>query len=792
MTAYTSTQTGNFSSASTWGGSGYPNADGDTWTIASGHTVTYDVSSALTTGFGNCVVNSGATFQFASGARSIRFSGEIDVSGNWTQGSGHTVYLNGNSTRFDFLNPSSTTRVELVGSAPLPVTTTSGATTNRSGVIPVTSGSGFAEGEWIAVFKREHTSYLDRNDEGFIVHEVSGNNIYIRDFVSVRDTITSTDGTKVYLPNPDIWRVNQPVIFGTGSNRNTSTVASVNEALGYIELSDSVTGSVDGETIYSTGPLKSHGSGDTVRKIAMSVTASYTSGDTTISVSDATDIEAGDEIVVEGTSTNVNDDEYPRRYEVSSVSNNVITLTSGIEYTHTMDAERPAFVIKLTRDCRFVNENQQTVRFHRNTNSTRYQTRHLRDVEFDNCTRFSNGGNNRFYFEGYARGDTQTDGYPLEGLSVHWSDSYEYQNLFMYRENYNSTVRCCAVHNNRSWEGTFRMDQGYSSDNFAFFNNHASRSEHVGFQIDDTDGEHWEVAYNRSIGMDDDGFYVGTGNLWGNGFHHNSTLNNRRRGIRIGSGLQATQYWQNEVLDAGEEAIRCDSDDTRAVIFYNRILDPFSGNDFENVYSSRQTTQSLGRTLRLIDHNFHKNSDAIAFSGGFAYWDKAEKGWYHIFDNDAGEYGGIIAQIFVPAGSTLRARAVIKVVSGFSGTYPQLRIDPIPAREGSASNWDLFDSYSPQQDVAPVSTVAATSSDWQNVDATLTADSNKDRFVNVCMTISTDDASEGFYLRKVNCFLSGMVDHNLYYTRHRFTEPFRVTHRDTFTQAKKRIGGRIG
>ena len=50
MTAYTSSQSGNFSSASTWGGSGFPDTNSDTWTVANGHTVTYDVSSALSSG----------------------------------------------------------------------------------------------------------------------------------------------------------------------------------------------------------------------------------------------------------------------------------------------------------------------------------------------------------------------------------------------------------------------------------------------------------------------------------------------------------------------------------------------------------------------------------------------------------------------------------------------------------------------------------------------------------------------------------------------------------------------
>ena len=117
MTAYTSTQTGNFSSASTWGGSGYPSANGDTWTIASGHTVTYDVSTALSSGFEDCTVDAGGRFQFASGTRSIRFQGNVAIYGDWIQGAGHTVFLaGGNGHIFQLRNPSETHVKKFTGS----------------------------------------------------------------------------------------------------------------------------------------------------------------------------------------------------------------------------------------------------------------------------------------------------------------------------------------------------------------------------------------------------------------------------------------------------------------------------------------------------------------------------------------------------------------------------------------------------------------------------------------------------------------------------------------------------
>ena len=53
MASYTSTQSGNFNDAATWGGGGFPNANADTFTITNGHTVVYNVSGTISDGFGD-------------------------------------------------------------------------------------------------------------------------------------------------------------------------------------------------------------------------------------------------------------------------------------------------------------------------------------------------------------------------------------------------------------------------------------------------------------------------------------------------------------------------------------------------------------------------------------------------------------------------------------------------------------------------------------------------------------------------------------------------------------------
>ena len=790
MTAYTSTQTGNFSSASTWGGSGYPSANGDTWTIASGHTVTYDVSTALSSGFEDCTVDAGGRFQFASGTRSIRFQGNVAIYGDWIQGAGHTVFLaGGNGHIFQLRNPSETHVKKFTGSQPLQGTTTSSATTNLSGTIPVSSASGFSIGDWIAVFNRSATnSNVGREDEGFIIHDISGSNIYVREFVSPTDEITSVIGDKIFMANVDIYRKNQRIIFGTGSNRNIKQITEVNIQRGFITVDSDVTGSVVGETVYTTGPMKSHVSGSIVRKCATTVASAITSGDTVIAVTDATGIVAGDEIVIEANTTSSDlTDEHPEKYTVSSVSGNNVTISSGIAYP--VDMNSTAYVLKLTRDCRIVNESGTVTRIYGNNNSSYYGTLMMQDVEFKDPSRTDSNSNTRFNMQGRWRSDDDPTGGFMEGVSIHYTTSRNFQEFYFYRYLYNFTVRCCVIHN-PGYRGFYNV-QGYNNDSCAWFNNHCSRSENQGFYIGSWDGDHGECAYNRSCGADDDGFLVGSWYLFAQGFHHNSTLMNRRRGMRFtGSGSFGCYVFQNEILDAGDSALY--SDATANYLFqYNRVLDPYTPNDYYNVYSIGDQRESVNSLTKSIEHNFHQNVDAILGRGFQAVWDEDEKAYKHTFDNDAGEYSGIQNIIYVPAGATLRARAVMKVVSGFSGTYPRLIIEPVPARQSSSSEYAQFDSTDRNADTGQTNTVAATSSDWQNVDCTLTA-RDIDRFVNVSMTISSDNASEGFYLRRLHVFLDEVPEAQQTFIRHQINEPCRVQYRNTFTQAKKRIGGRIG
>ena len=108
MSTYTSSQSGNWSSASTWGGSGPPVA-GDTVTIAVGHTVTItgaDAACATLTGngssttYGALVIGTGS-----SDVRTLTITGNMTMVGGWSGTLSRTVTLGAGSSLY--FNPGS-------------------------------------------------------------------------------------------------------------------------------------------------------------------------------------------------------------------------------------------------------------------------------------------------------------------------------------------------------------------------------------------------------------------------------------------------------------------------------------------------------------------------------------------------------------------------------------------------------------------------------------------------------------------------------------------------------------
>lgn len=428
MAAYTSTQSGNFSSAATWGGSGWPNANTDTFTVAAGHTVTYDVATALNEGLGTCVVNAGGTWRFNANTQ-IRFNGSFQCNGNFFCNTGVKIFLKGTTSVdniFDLRSYTQTTTtatgtsgqntitvasaanmivgnklggtgigtnatitningttvtlsvvnsgtvsgtitigntVEMIGSEGAAITDITAAVADaqcQQGFVTVADTSIFAVEDWISCHLRGMTDSISgRQDEGFIVHDIAGSNLFLREFVGPSAIITAVDDNIITVANAKIFRTWQALIFGTGANRNVSTIVAIDYNTRQIVLSNSVTGSVVGATAYTTGPFKPKSIGAKARKVATTVATQAAADTTQITLGSVAGFSVGDEILIDSRwpADSSYTDERPEKRNITAINGNTITINAAMGYI----AYVGAFVVRLTRNIEVIGDYETTL-----------------------------------------------------------------------------------------------------------------------------------------------------------------------------------------------------------------------------------------------------------------------------------------------------------------------------------------------------------------------------------------------------------------------------------------------
>lgn len=429
MAAYTSTTSGNFSSAATWGGSGPP-VDGDSFSIAAGTTVTYDVTTAPINGFAtnsNCLP--GGQLIMSANSR-MRMNGSFTSTGSFDMTAANTIiWLKGttsNDFRWDMRTATVTTTatgtsgqntivvassanlrvgqkmsgtgigsnamitniagttvtlsvnnsatvsgtmtignlVNITGAEGSPITTLSAAVGSgqfQQGFFAVDSAADFAEEDWIAVFKRDYTNCdTDRNDEGYIIHDIDTNDIYVREFVGPSSTIQSVPAANIIeVTNAKIFRTWQSLIFGTGANRNVVGITAIDTITNRITLAADVTGTVTGATVYTTGPLRAKNIGDKCRKCATTVSVQAAASATTITLASVAGLAVGDEVLIDSRwpDNTSYTDERPEKRNITNISGNVITLNQSLGYI----AYEYAFVVRSTRDSKVMSDYEVTL-----------------------------------------------------------------------------------------------------------------------------------------------------------------------------------------------------------------------------------------------------------------------------------------------------------------------------------------------------------------------------------------------------------------------------------------------
>jgi len=684
MASYTSVTSGNWNANTTWGTAAgvYPSADGDTATVAAGHTVTYNVTTALSTGFSTITVNSTGKLTYATGSR-MRVNADINVYGTYEIATSNVqVYFRGTNRSLYF--PGTTCALNLVGSNATPMTTLSSAVNAKQSILPVAANTNFAIGDWISVYKSHETKLasFDYNrgyngattDEGFIINAISANNIYIREFVGPNTTISSISANVVTVANSNIFRTYQQLIVANSTTYGN--VVSINYTTNQITLDTQWSTSLAGNTIYTAGTLKNHASGELVRKNAWLSTGSYASGCTSITLVSAGGLSINDTIHI--TSIGNTSVGGPSRgstceYTISNIVGNVLTITPGTLY----GSSGNEYVLKTSRDTIIAADgaNTSSYRVWADYNDAVTRFFRVKDVRFQNIGNFySQGG---FSWNGATQryGSANVSdwvGSEFENSVIQmqavdgWIDPWNYDLNGMFSDNmYGNCVRNNIFLNCQSVAAGWYDWDRFVYNNYSWNGAYGLRCE--GLHSVDQGGS--EISYNL-IHRGNDGnrcnFYDQS-----RGFHHNRITHCYRPGHQ--SFSLSNFCWQNEWNYcngwSGFGDTTCGHDTHKFIynVFYNMSVGTDNwrlGND----NGINDPTRGAARPYVLLEHNYDINAVAQFFSYGHRIWDSSQNAWRTYRMNTTNNNAGAASIIYVPVNANITVTAAImRPIAGVNG-----------------------------------------------------------------------------------------------------------------------------
>ena len=829
MAAYTSTQSGNFSASSTWGGGGSPSANGDTFNVAYGHTVTLDTAFSISSGFGDSYIY-GMLKNSQSANTELRMYGRLYIKGggclHLCDNSGAVttkILFDGTNGDTHGLYQENETDAHMVleGVDGMPSTTLSAQENENSTSLAVASGTNFAAGEWIAIFDHQTagTSAGDGfslRDEGFIIHEVDGNTIYFKHFVGPDDvTISSVNGAKITVNNAKKHRFGQYVIFGTGSNRNVKQISSIDLLNNEITLDSAVTGSVAGEVVYLTGTEKLHKSGDKVRKVATRITSESTGA--TITVANANKFAVGDEIFLaapytgSGNDTNYNAYEY--KHVIQSISGNNITLTGAPSYT----AQVNAFVTRFTRNITIggLTTSDRTYYYNEYLSDGAYsKTTIIKDVHFKDIGNTNNNVYSGFTFRG--RGNSQVSQVNNGGISVSLTEQVRSHTQMPWLEGFTCTWVANRDHSS-IWPYSARYFQGrclfaynandglhpYWESGQTFYNCISARNDQRGVRHDGY-REYGAFAYNY-IHRNYYGFSHGPTEYEPNeGFHHNiidctnhyamqsSGADNFRpdgfyawdiKGIRYGFyGKQWSMLYSRVVENTNFEAV----DDAG-------VGDHGGTSQEGHGYSTLQRGSAGNASLTILEYDFEIDRVAQYNYRVRRIWHEEEGAWAvrrRMYDT----WAGFGHNVYVPAGTVVIARCALRAPTGTSYTgYPRIysseHISGISANRiannttGAARGAGQY--YSVSYDSGMIG------DNYQTKTLTIPA-KNYSRTLNIIVTNYNGADQEGYFMKNLEIGFSKPYEVKEMAVANTTAEiSFAPENRTSFATVKKRIGGRL-
>lgn len=829
MATIVSAQSGNFNSTSTWSGGVVP-VSGDRFDITAGHTVT--ITADAGTG-GNGFIDSYVygILQNSSNDVTVNLNGRLFIKGggtlHLTDGAEFVFTGGGTGLRGIWQENEDNASCIMEGSDGMTSTTTTSALNEGAYYLPLTSATNFAVGEWISIFDNTTAQtetmsgttngFRSLLDEGFVIHDISSNNVYIRHFIGPEDvTVSSTIGSyTLVLSNAKKFRKNQHIIVGTGTNRTTGQITAINYDRNFITIDTVINGNPVGSTIYLSGTDKIKTIASKVRKVATVTTASSSSGGSTITVANVHKFAVGDEIFIEerteaGSTTDYVESrgEYGH-HVISSISGTTITLSSTLPYNVVEGAK----VARMTRNIvmRAATAGTDEAFFYNEYYSSNYRKKMiLKDVYFkdwgDNGSNVYSGvtirGYNSTNNDAYLA-VTLTEQIPeityggwCEGIVTRNSFRRDYSGIWMY-DTPNLVVRnCVVIDSDDGITSYYEPRQGVFSNITAGGTNYSSRFMGM--------SETWEIAYNL-FSRADDQVLINAPYDAGIGFHDN-WIDGNQYGWEI-QYVNGALCYKNRISGTryGLYSHQANSD---ASVFYNEYI-PLSGqnNPDDNqlgttqvglYYSTRRHRgRFTGSIIRSYQHNFEVDAVRLFSYNMEILWDINENAWriYRRDDNDDNPM--MMEKVFVPADTVVRATMKVKLAPSFSGQYPYLATSNITGGQYNGTdnqfnhNTAYSNRYSQDSGQAVQYTVSA-ASDYEEKQLTVSA-RGYDRYLGIGLLSTNRNASEGFWVKGLRIYLDTPYDlpHYAMINNSMFSGLTEVSVRNTFTQAKKRLGGRI-
>ena len=718
MATYTSTQSGPFDVASTWGGAGVP-GDGDSFNVSQGHIVAVTGDSRPTNGFENSNVYGKLHIQ-GSGCK-LRMNGTLLVdsltSAYFTEGSnsapffrmdpGSTLELRGTNSDAHrlYIRNENYIQVEIEGTNPNPQTTITADVppSGAAGPISFSDASNFAPGDWITVYNpdRQQPSWAhNRTDEGFWIHDIDGNNVYYKQYVGPEATITNVRNNKIMVDDASVFRKGYHLVFGTGSNRNVKTITDIVYGTNIITFDSNITGSVVGEKVYQTGTNKYHISGDKVLRLAAVTTTDAAVGDNTITVNNTNGFSVGDMILIQPNSDDYNEVsrwDFIMDFTITAINTSTKTITFTNGYTSTTQTtlqkvtNAGALVVNANRDTKIIapegttyGSDQRSSIYFQGTSGYYYRRMRIKNVlinigshsDINNYSMVGIRGSFSYAHNAYGNYISEFEGNVLYPVYRGRLMGYVFeQHQMTYRNNvfYNSDRETALFYgNNSGWIGNIHFRLGgwglnvqyiYTSGVDYAFNFIACCGSALYMSQFAWSGSK-DISYNRFVNV---GCTIGGDYYYGSGYFYRLYCDRYLHPPGMCMQRKSSTYILDSYLGNSWDVTNPNGNGT--LVSYS----------WQGSYDANQHVNTMfGGTDNMnysVCDNFKYNGARQYTRTEMRIWDENERAWiiYPDYDfNNGSYYMGFANTFFLPANST--AFIVGKVKRLYSGTtnYPYL------------------------------------------------------------------------------------------------------------------------